>query len=48
LLLDHQLVKECLVYDDGNLIAAEIYPNTKYMALHGYTDTLGAVADVVQ
>ena len=48
LLLDHQLVEECLVYDDGNLIAAEIYPNTKYMALHGYTDTLGAVADVVQ
>lgn len=48
LLLDHQLVEECLVYDDGNSIVAEIYPNTKYMALHGITDTLGSVAEVVQ
>lgn len=48
LLLDHQMVEECLVYDDGNSIVAEIYPNTKHMALHGITDTLGSVAEVVQ
>lgn len=48
LLLDHQLVEECLVYGDANAIVAEIYPNTKYMTLHGITDTLGAVAKVVQ
>lgn len=48
LLLDHQLVEECLVYGDGNMIVAEIYPNTKYMALHGITDVQEAVAKVIQ
>ena len=48
LLLDHQLVEECLVYGDDSSIVAEIYPNAKYMALHGITDALGSVAAVVQ
>ena len=48
LLLDHQLVEECLVYGEGSNIVAEIYPNSKYMALHGITDVREAVAEVVQ
>ena len=48
LLLDHQLVEECLVYGEGNIIVAEIYPNSKYMALHNITDIQGAIAEIVQ
>lgn len=48
LLLDHELVDECLVYGEGNAIIAEVYPNAKYMTLHGITDVLGAVAEIVQ
>ena len=48
MLLDYQLIEECLIYGDGNAIVAEIYPNTKYMALYGITDTIEAVAEVVQ
>ena len=48
LLLDHQLVEECLIYDDDHLIAAEIYPNSKYMALQGISDAQSAVEEVIQ
>ena len=48
LLLDHQLVEECLVYGEESTIVAEIYPNSKYMELHGITDVREAVAKVVQ
>ena len=48
LLLDHQVVEECLVYGEESTIVAEIYPNSKYMALHGITDVREAVAEVVQ
>ena len=48
LLLDHQVVEECLVYGEGTSIIAEIYPNSKYMALHNITDVRAAIADVVQ
>jgi long-subunit acyl-CoA synthetase (AMP-forming) len=48
LLLDHQLVEECLVYGDDHLIAAEIYPNSKYMALNNISDAQEAVAEIIQ
>ncbi len=34
MLLDHQLVEECLVYGEGNQIVAEIYPNDGYAKLN--------------
>lgn len=48
LLLDHQLVEECLVYGDGNQVVAEIYPNDKYAKLNGITDILGKVEQIIQ
>ncbi len=40
LLLDHQLVEECLVYGEGTQIVAEIYPNDKYAKLNHITDMI--------
>ncbi len=48
LLLDHQLVEECLVYGDGNQVVAEIYPNEKYAKLNHITDVIGEVEDIVK
>ena len=48
LLLDHQLVEECLVYGDDHLIAAEIYPNSKYVTVNGISDVQKAVEEVIQ
>ena len=48
LLLDHQLVEECLVYGDDHLIAAEIYPNSKYMSLNGISDAQAAMEEIIQ
>lgn len=48
LLLDHQLVEECLVYGDGNQVVAEIYPNEKYAKLNHITDIVGQVEYIVK
>ena len=48
LLLDHQLVEECLVYGDGNQVVAEIYPNDKYAKLNHITDIVGEVESIVK
>lgn len=34
MLLDHQLIEECLVYGEGNQIVAELYPNDGYAKLN--------------
>uniref|UniRef100_UPI00405681BB AMP-binding protein n=1 Tax=Acetatifactor sp. TaxID=1872090 RepID=UPI00405681BB len=48
LLLDHQLVEECLVYGDGNQVVAEIYPNEKYAKLNHIVDILAEVEYIVK
>lgn len=48
LLLDHQLIKEVLVYGEGNSIVAEIYPDTQYAALHKIKDIPGEIGMIVQ
>ena len=48
LLLDHQLVEECLVYGDGNQVVAEIYPNDKYAKLNGISDITAEVEKIVK
>ncbi|MBP3412776.1 MAG: AMP-binding protein [Oscillospiraceae bacterium] len=48
LLLDHQLVEECLVYGEGSQVVAEIYPNDKYAKLNRVTDIPGAVEQIIR
>lgn len=48
LLLDHQLIEECLVYGEGNQIAAELFPNSKYAALHKIEDVPLEIEKIVQ
>ena len=48
LLLDHQIVKETLVYGEGNSIVAEIFPDSVYVKQYGITDIKAAIARVVE
>ena len=47
LLLDHQLIEECLVYGEGNQVVAELYPNEKYCNLHHITDIPGEIEKII-
>lgn len=47
-LMDHRLVEECLVYGEGTTIVAEIYPNSKYAAMHGISDIPAAIGEIVR
>ena len=48
LLLDHQLIKEALVYGEGNTIVAEIYPDSQYAALHNIRSIPEEIGAIVQ
>ena len=47
MLLDHQLVEECLVYGDGNQIVSEIYPNDKYAKLNHITNIVEELEHII-
>ena len=44
---DVRIVKEIVVYGEGDLIAAEIYPDHEYAATTGISDVEGAVREAV-
>ncbi|MBE5934248.1 MAG: hypothetical protein E7262_00465 [Lachnospiraceae bacterium] len=46
-LLDHQLIEECLVYGEDNIITAEIYPSSKYALLHNITNVTEQIEQIV-
>lgn len=48
LLLDHQLIKEALVYGEGSAIVAEIYPDSQYAALHSIRSIPAEIERIVQ
>lgn len=48
LLLDNQLIEECLVYGEGSQVVAEIYPNEKYAKLNQIADIPDAVEQIIR
>lgn len=46
-LLDYQIIQEALVYGEGNTIVAEVYPDSKYIALNGISDVKGTIEKVI-
>ncbi|MEE0061542.1 MAG: condensation domain-containing protein [Acutalibacteraceae bacterium] len=47
MLLDHQLVEECLVYGEVNQIVAELYPNDGYARLNHIDDVAHKLEQIV-
>lgn len=48
LLLDYQLIEECLVYGEGNQIVAEIYPNAKYATINHIANIPNELQQIIQ
>lgn len=46
-LLDHQLIQECLVHGDENIITAEIFPDKTYVNVNMIKDVVAATNHVV-
>lgn len=48
LLLDHQLIEECLVYGEDSTVVAEIYTNEKYAKLNAISNISETVQNIVR
>ena len=48
LLLDRQIIKQALVYGEGNTIVAEIFPDDGYVSQYGIADVRSTIDGVVE